>query len=116
MATTYKVITVPSVDHSSADTIYTVPGSTTALIMSLNICNRHSADTDVDIKLTSGTTHSNPKDNADVFLAKDLVIGVGSTLEILAGQKIVLNTGDDITIQAAGDNHVDVALSVMEIT
>ena len=116
MATTYKVITVPSLDHTEHQPIYTVPGSTTALIMSLNICNTHSADTDVDIKLVSDTSHSNPNNNGTVFLAKDLVIGVGSTLEILAGQKIVLEATDQITMQAAGNNYIDGALSIMEIT
>tara|TARA_Y100001963_G_scaffold21497_1_gene27749 strand:+ start:1987 stop:2337 length:351 start_codon:yes stop_codon:yes gene_type:complete len=116
MATTYKVMTRASVDHTGADTIYTVPSSTTALIMSLNICNRDSSAKEVDVKLVSDTAQGNPNTNATVFLLKDFEIGAGSSLEVLAGQKIVMQTTDSLTIQAAGNDEIDVALSVMELT
>ena len=116
MATTYKVMTRASVDHTGADTIYTVPSATTALVMSLNICNRHSSAAEVDVKLVSDTAQGNPNTNATVFLLKDFEIGAGSSLEVLAGQKIVLQATDSLTIQADADNYTDVALSVMELT
>ena len=75
MANTFKVVTRASVDHSSADTIYTVPGSTTAVILGMTICNRHSS-----------------------------------------GQKIVLQTTDGITAQAAANDYIDISMSFMEIT
>ena len=116
MANTFKVVTRASVDHSSADTIYTVPSSTTAVILGMTICNRHSSATDIDVKLVSDTSGGNPNTNADVFLLKDASIPAGSTLEVFGGQKIVLQTTDSITAQAAANDYIDISMSFMEIT
>ena len=101
MANTFKVVTRASVNHSALDTIYTCPGSTTTVILGMTICNRHSSATDIDVVLSSDTAGSNPNTNADVYLLKDASIPVGSTLEVFAGQKIVLQTTDLIKAQAA---------------
>ena len=116
MANTFKVATRASVDHSSSDTIYTVPSSTTTVILGMTICNRHSAATDIDVILVSDTAGGNPNTNANVYLLKDTSIPAGSTLEVFAGQKIVLQTTDSITAQAAANDYIDISLSFMEIT
>ena len=116
MANTFKVATRPSVNHSGADTIYTVPSSTTAVILGMTICNRHSSATDIDVILVSDTAGGNPNTNANVYLLKDTSIPAGSTLEVFAGQKIVLQTTDSITAQAAANDYIDISLSFMEIT
>ena len=116
MANTFKVATRASVDHSSADTIYTVPSSTTTIILGITICNRHSSATDVDVILVSDTAGGNPNTNANVYLLKDTSIPAGSTLEVFAGQKIVLQTTDSITAQAAANDYIDISMSFMEIT
>ena len=82
----------------------------------LNICNRESSAKEVDVILVSDTAQGNPNTNANVYLLKDFEIGGGSSLEVLAGQKIVLQTTDSLTIQAAANDEIDVALSVMELT
>ena len=116
MANTFKVVTNASVDHSSADTIYTCPGSTTTVILGMTICNRTSSATDIDVVLSSDTAGSNPNTNADVYLLKDTSIPANSTLEVFAGQKIVLQTTDLITAQAAANDYIDISMSIMEIT
>ena len=116
MANTFKVVTRASVDHSSADTIYTCPGSTTTVILGMPICNRTSSATDIDVILSSDTAGSNPNTNAAVYLLKDTSIPANSTLEVFAGQKIVLQTTDLITAQAAANDYIDISMSIMEIT
>jgi hypothetical protein len=116
MANTFKVCTRASVDHSSADTIYTVPSSTTTVILGMTICNRHSSATDIDVILVSDTAGSNPNTNANVYLLKDTSIPTASTLEVFSGQKIVLQTTDSITAQAAANDYIDISISIMEIT
>ena len=116
MANTFKVCTRASVDHSAADTIYTVPSSTTTVILGMTICNRHSSATDIDVILVSDTAGSNPNTNANVYLLKDTSIPTASTLEVFSGQKIVLQTTDSITAQAATNDYIDISLSIMEIT
>jgi hypothetical protein len=116
MANTFKVCTRASVDHSSADTIYTVPADTTAIILGMTICNRHSSATDIDVILVSDTEGGNPNTNANVYLLKDTSIPTATTLEVFAGQKIVLQATDSITAQAAANDYIDISLSFVEIT
>ena len=116
MANTFKVATRASVNHAAADIIYTVPGSTTSILLGMVICNRHSAATDVDVILVSDTAGGNPNTNADVYLLKDTQIPSQSSLEIFSGQKIVLQATDQIKAQAAANDYLDITLSFMEIT
>ena len=113
MANTFKVVTRASVDHSALDTIYTCPGYKTTVILGMTICNRHSAETDIDVVLSSDTAGSNPNTNADVYMMKDTVIPAGSTLEVFGGQKTVLPTTDRITAQSAANDYIDIILSIM---
>jgi hypothetical protein len=116
MANTFKVVTRPSVDHSALDIIYTCPSSTTTVILGMTICNRTSSATDIDVQLSSDTGGSNPNTNADVYLLKDTSIPANSTLEVFAGQKIVLQTTDLIKAQSAANDYIDISMSIMEIT
>ncbi len=93
MANTFKVATRASVNHSGADTIYTVPGSTTTVILGMTICNRHSAATDIDVILVSDTAGSNPNTNANVYLMKDVEIPAASTLEVFGGKNCAPDNG-----------------------
>ena len=68
------------------------------------------------MKLVSDTGGSNPNTNADVFLLKDASIPAGSTLEVFGGQKLVLQTTDGITSQAAAKDYIDISMSFMHIT
>jgi hypothetical protein len=82
----------------------------------MTICNRHSSATDIDVILVSDTAGSNPNTNANVYLLKDTSIPTASTLEVFSGQKIVLQTTDSITAQAAANDYIDISISIMEIT
>ena len=116
MANTFKVVTRASVNHAALDTIYTCPGSTTSVILGMTLCNRTSSATDIDVQLSSDTGGSNPNTNADVYLLKDTSIPANTTLEVFAGQKIVLQTTDLIKAQAAAKDYIDISMSIMEIT
>ena len=58
MANTFKVCTIAdvAVDSGTYSTLYTVAGSTTTVILGLNICNKINAVRDVTVKLTSDTS------------------------------------------------------------
>ena len=49
-------------------------------------------------------------------LLKNAPIPQGSSLEFMAGNKIVLETTDTITVDSDTNNSVDAALTIMEIT
>jgi len=117
MANTFKTVTKSSVSTSSGTptTIYTVPSSTTSIVLGLMLPNKHSGNVSVTVVLSSSTTNSGASQNADVNVVKDVVIENGSSLEIMSGQKYVLQTGDAIKV-FAGNTNIDVILSFMEIT
>ncbi len=118
MANTFKVVTNDAMPASAGTplALYTVPGSTTSVVLGLILANVHSASVTASVKLTSSTSGSNPNNNADVWLVKDVSVPVGSSLEVLSGSKVVLQTTDDILIDCSVTGKIDASLSIMEIT
>ena len=121
MANTFKVFTIAdvAVDSGTFSTLYTCAGSTTTVVLGMNICNKIAAERDVTVKLTSDTanrTGANNAANESVSLLNEVVIPADSTLEVFAGQKIVMETTDILTIGAKAASKLDATLSVMEIT
>ena len=115
MANTFKVITKAGV--TSADVIYTVAGSTTTVILGLIIGNTTSSSVNATVTLGSDTgsrAGANNESNQDVELITSTPIPGNSTLELLSGNKVVMETTD--TLSVTGSGAVDVALSIMEIT
>ena len=54
--------------------------------------------------------------NQNITLLNEVSVPADTTLEVFAGQKIVMETTDVLTIGASAGSALDVALSVMEIT
>ena len=121
MANTFKVVTFAA-EPASAGTaykMYTVAGSTTTVVLGLILTNIHSAAVTVEVELVSDTANrggANNVTNGTAFLAKDVVIPAKSSLEILAGSKIVMETTDVLQIDCSVADKVSGTLSVMEIT
>ncbi len=116
MANTFKVKTNGAMPTSAGTplTLYTVPNSTTTVVIGLLLCNIHTASVTVDVQLVSDT--SDTETNETVLLAKDVSIPSGSTLELLSGGKVVLQTTDIIKIDCSVTAKVDATLSILEIT
>ena len=115
MANTFKVITKAGV--TSADVIYTVASSKTTIILGLIIGNTTSGAITSSVTLGTDTANragANNETNQDVELVTSTAIPANSSLELLGGNKIVMETTDTLTV--VGSGAVDVALSVMEIT
>ena len=52
----------------------------------------------------------------DVNLLKNAPIPHGSSLEFMGGNKVVLETNDQINVNSDTDDSVDASLTIMEIT
>jgi len=117
MANTFKVVTKASVatDSGSPTSLYTVPSSTTSIVLALLIANKHTQSVKVTVVISSDTTNSGASANADVNVIKDISIEEETSLELMAGQKYVLQTTDILKVYADNAN-LDVTLSFMEIT
>ena len=115
MANTFKVVTKAGV--TSADVIYTVAGSTTTVVLGLILGNTTSNSITATVTLGTDTANragANNETNQDVELITSTPIPVNSSLELLSGNKVVMETTD--TLSVTGSAATDVVLSIMEIT
>jgi len=118
MANTFKTVTAAGI--TSEEQIYVAGGSVVAtILLGVMVANTTTSQVTVSVKLVSDTasrTHSgtNSGNNNTVHLIKDAPVPSGSSLELLAGNKIVLEDTDEITLTASGAS--DITISIMEIT
>ena len=115
MANTFKVVTKAGV--TSADVIYTVASSTTTVVLGMMVGNTTTGQITATVTLTSATSSragANNEANQAVELVTNAPIPVGGSLELLSGNKVVMETTDTLTLTASGA--ADIALSIMEIT
>ena len=113
MANTFKLKTKAGIDASLV-TIYTVPADTKTVIIGLTIANVKGSSVTADAQVV---TASSTGENADdVYIVKDIPLPSGSSVEIMSGNKIVLETGDIVKVKGSVTDAVDALLSVMEIT
>jgi len=119
MANTFKVIShdVMPASAGTPEALYTTPADTTTVVLGIILCNIDSSQRLVDVKLDSNTSGGGRSaTNTVTFLLKDVPIPSGSTLEVLAGNKVVLETTDGLLIDCDVADKVSVTLSIMEIT
>ena len=116
MANTFKVKTNGAMPASAGTplTLYTVPSSTTTVVIGLTLCNIHTTAVAADVQLVSDT--SDTETNETVLLIKDVSIPAGSSLEVLSGGKYVMQTTDIMKIDCSVSAKIDATLSILEIT
>ena len=119
MANTFKVVSHDVMPASSGtpEDLYTTPGSTTTVILGMVLANVHTSQVTASVKLVSDTSGGGrTATNTTTFLLKDAPLPVGSSLEILAGNKVILETTDKIQIDCSVADKASVTMSIMEIT
>jgi len=121
MANTFKVVTFAAEPNASGTeyVMYTTPSTTTTIVLGLLLTNIHTAQVTATVRLISDTSKTGATGNANnttSVLIKDAPIPVGSSLELLAGNKIVLETTDQIDIDCSVADKLSGTLSIMEIT
>jgi len=119
MPNTFKVVShdVMPASAGTPEDLYTTPSSTTTVVLGLVIANVHTSQVTADVKLVSNTSGGGrTATNTTTFLLKDAPIPVGSSLEILSGNKVVLETTDKLQIDCSVADKVSITLSIMEIT
>ena len=119
MANTFKVVTFAA-EPASAGTaykMYTCGSSTTTVVLGLILTNIHTSAVTAEVELVSTTSGGGrAAQNGTSFLVKDVSIPTGSSLEILSGGKVILETTDAIRIDCSVADKLSGTLSIMEIT
>ena len=113
MANTFKLknnAVMPS-SAGTPDTLYTVPSSTTTVVIGLTLANVHTSQVTASVTVIDS---SNSNETSHVI--KDAPIPVGSSLEIMSGNKIILEASDIIKVDCSVVDKVSATLSIMEIT
>ena len=119
MANTFKVVTFAAEPNSAGTpyTVYTTPSSTTTVILGLVLANIHTSQVTAEVEIVSDTSGGGrAATNGTSFVIKDAPIPVGSSLELLAGNKVVLETTDTIRVDCSVADKLSGTLSIMEIT
>ena len=121
MANTFKVVTFAAEPASSGTpyVVYTAASSTTTIVLGLVLSNIHTSQVTATVRLVSDTGSrggNNDVANGTSFLAKDVSIPAGSSLELLSGGKVVLEATDEIKIDCSVADKISGTLSIMEIT
>ena len=113
MANTFKIDTKSSVSNSgtgsSATTVVTAGGSATLVLLSILISNKTASSAQVDVFVVKNV-------GDDVFLIKNAPVPAGSSLEIISGSKIIMESSDVLRISSNTASALDAAVSYLEQT
>ena len=122
MANTFRMTNEANVS-TTIENIYTVPSSTTTIILGIMLSNTSTASVKGSVQLVStsatgsGVSNSGASNaNETTYLIKDAQISSASSLEIMAGNKIVMQTTDILKAQSDTASSLDIVISYMEIT
>ena len=112
MANTFKVFSHDVMPASAAtpEALYTVQASTTSVVLGLILCNVHSSAVTASVKVLSDTT------TTEGGVGDVAGTPAGSSLEVLSGSKLILQTTDSILIDCSVSDKISATLSVMQIT
>lgn len=111
MANTFKNAFAADINHAGYVTLYTSPNSpsTTTVILGLALCNTTANAVDVTVQIQdAGSTPYQVLDTVS--------IPGRTTLEVLAGQKYILEPSDTLRVQAGTASAIDATLGIMQIT
>lgn len=125
MANTFKAYSKSAVG-ATPTTAYQVElgpnNGKTAIVIGISLANIASTPINVDVQIDRPTTGTTAAPSDDVYLAKDIPIPAGSTLEVMAGQKLILeynagaSAGDKIVVTSDTASSLDVIINALEIT
>ena len=121
MANTFKVVTFAA-EPASAGTplvMYTAASSTTTVVLGLILTNLNTSQVTATVRLVSDTANraaANNVANGTSILINGAPIPVGSSLEVLTGSKVVLETGDVLDVDCSVADKLSGTFSMMEIT
>ena len=108
MANTFKLKTKANVGVTTVG-IYTAPAATTTVVIGITMANTSGSGVNVGVGITSASAE-------DIKLLNNAPLPQGTSLEFMAGNKVVLEATDTITVDSDANNSVDTALTIMEIT
>ena len=113
MANTFKQATksglVTTVISNSGTNILTAGGSSTLILLSALVANKTSSSANVDVYLV-------PNSGDSVYFLKAVPVPAGSSLELISGSKIILESSDILRARCDTGSAADITVSYLDQT
>ena len=113
MANTFKQATksglVTTVISNTGTNILTAGGSSTLILLSALVANKTSSSANVDVYLV-------PSSGDSVYFLKSVPVPAGSSLELISGSKIILESGDILRARCDTASAADLTVSYLDQT
>lgn len=93
---------------TTAVSVYTAPASKNSICIELDVCNTTSSGVTCDVYITKFS------DSLNYYLIKSAPVPVGGSLQVVAGQKIVVSDGDIIKVVSSVASSLDVVGAILE--
>lgn len=104
---TFKNAIVSSVGTTTSN-VYITPAANTSICIELDIANRTASAISANVMIVDSSTGNT------AFVIQSAPIPAGSALQVIAGQKIVLEAGDTIQVQSSAASSLDAIGSILE--
>lgn len=107
MANTFKNAIVSGVG-TTASNVYITPAANTSICIELDLANTSVSG------ITANVRVFDVSESTSAFIVKSAPIPAGGALQVVAGQKIVLEAGDYIQVQSSTNSSLDAIGSILE--
>jgi hypothetical protein len=113
MANTFKVDTksslVTDAVSNTTTNVLTAGASATLIVLSILVSNKTGASANVDVYLVTNT-------GDDVYLIRNAPVPAGSSLELISGNKVIMESSDVLRARSDTATALDIAVSYLEQT
>lgn len=112
MANTFKVDTKSSLVTDAVSNVTTnvlsAGATSTIIVLSVLVSNKTGASANVDVYLVTA--------GDDVYLIRNAPVPAGSSLELISGNKIIMESSDVLRARSDTSTALDIAVSYLEQT
>lgn len=112
MANTFKVDTKSSLVTDAVSNVTTnvlsAGATATIIVLSVLVSNKTGASANVDVYLVTA--------GDDVYLIRNAPVPAGSSLELISGNKIIMESSDVLRARSDTSTALDIAVSYLEQT
>lgn len=92
---------------TTASNVYITPANNTSIMLELDVSNR------TGLSITANVLIRDESANVTAFIIQGAPVPAGSTLQVISGQKIVLEAGDQVQVQSSASNSLDAVASLL---
>ena len=113
MANTFKIETksslVTDAVSNTTTNVLSAGATATLIVLSVLVSNKTGTSANVDVYLVTNT-------GDDVYLIRNAPVPAGSSLELISGNKVIMESSDVLRARSDTSTALDVAVSYLEQT